>query len=93
MSGRGSRRTVAAGLCSLALAALLSSCTPTTETPPAPAAPPSADDIAGRAARSDALLERTLSADEPGCSAAVGIEGEVVWAAARAWPTWRPGGR
>jgi CubicO group peptidase (beta-lactamase class C family) len=81
MSWRRRRRTVAAVLCSLALAALLGGCTPTTQSPPAPA--PSADDVAGRAARSDELLERTLPADEPGCSAAVGIEGEVVWAGAR----------
>ncbi|MGY1731155.1 serine hydrolase domain-containing protein [Geodermatophilus sp. SYSU D01045] len=36
-----------------------------------------------RVARSDALLEEVLAADEPGCSAAVGIDGEVVWAGAR----------
>jgi CubicO group peptidase (beta-lactamase class C family) len=81
MGWRQRRRTVAAGLCLLVLAALLGGCTPTAESPPAAAR--SADDTAGRAARSDELLERTLPADEPGCSAAVGIEGEVMWAGAR----------
>jgi|tagenome__1003787_1003787.scaffolds.fasta_scaffold20954920_2 CubicO group peptidase (beta-lactamase class C family) len=85
MSGRRRRRTVWAGLCCLVLAVVLGACTSTAGAPPATEAGPasSADDIAGRAARSDALLERTLSPDEPGCSAAVGIEGKVVWAAVR----------
>jgi CubicO group peptidase (beta-lactamase class C family) len=39
--------------------------------------------VADRADRSDELLVGVLPADEPGCSAAVGIEGEVVWAGAR----------
>lgn len=32
---------------------------------------------------SDALLSRYLQDDEPGCTAAVGVDGEVVWAGAR----------
>lgn len=32
---------------------------------------------------SDAILSRYLEADEPGCSAAVGVDGAVVWAGAR----------
>src|SRR3954471_4969129 len=87
MSGRRRRRTAWAGLCCLVLAVVLGACTSTAGSPPAtesePGAVSSANDIAGRAARSEELLQRTLSPDEPGCSAAVGIEGEVVWAAAR----------
>jgi CubicO group peptidase (beta-lactamase class C family) len=46
----------------------------------APSAAPAATDGTARSAeRSDALLERVLAPDEPGCSAAVGIEGDVVW--------------
>lgn len=33
--------------------------------------------------QSDALLERTLADDAPGCSAAVALDGEIVWAVAR----------
>ncbi|MEV6595527.1 serine hydrolase domain-containing protein [Actinoplanes sp. NPDC051346] len=36
-----------------------------------------------REGHSDALLARLLPRDEPGCSAAVGVEGRVVWAGAR----------
>jgi CubicO group peptidase (beta-lactamase class C family) len=36
-----------------------------------------------RAARSEDVLHQQLSTEEPGCSAAVGVEGEVVWAGAR----------
>ena len=85
----GGRRRVRARVGAALLVTVLTACTsPADSSPPAgssPAAgaPVGAADITGRAARSDALLEHTLSPDEPGCSAAVGIEGEVVWAAAR----------
>jgi CubicO group peptidase (beta-lactamase class C family) len=38
--------------------------------------------VEDRAARSDQLLA-TMSPDQPGCSAAVAIDGHVVWAGAR----------
>jgi CubicO group peptidase (beta-lactamase class C family) len=44
----------------------------TTSAAPAPADPE-------RAARSQAVLDGAITDDEPGCSAAVGIEGEVAW--------------
>jgi CubicO group peptidase (beta-lactamase class C family) len=59
-------------------AALLGGCT--SAPPAAPAVP---DETAESARRSDDLLDRALAADEPGCSAAVGIEGDVVWTGAR----------
>jgi CubicO group peptidase (beta-lactamase class C family) len=43
---------------------------------------PMADD-AGRGERSQAVLGLQVDNDEPGCSAAVGEEGKVVWAGAR----------
>ncbi|SNS23853.1 CubicO group peptidase, beta-lactamase class C family [Geodermatophilus saharensis] len=58
--------------------------------PPTPA-PATATDTGQRAARSDALLREVLAADEPGCSAAVGIDGEVVWAGARGAADLRTG--
>jgi CubicO group peptidase (beta-lactamase class C family) len=83
MSGRRQRRTVSAALGVLVLA-VLGACTAPAESPPrADRAAAAVDDSASRAARSDELLERRLSPDEPGCSAAVGVEGEVVWAGAR----------
>ena len=39
--------------------------------------------IAEHAQRSDELLADSLEPDQPGCSAAVGIAGEVMWAGAR----------
>jgi len=44
---------------------------------------PSSIAVADRSARSDALLVEQLTADQPGCSAAVAIDGRVVWAGAR----------
>jgi CubicO group peptidase (beta-lactamase class C family) len=38
---------------------------------------------AARSTRSEAVLSRLLRADLPGCSAAVGVRGTVVWAGAR----------
>ena len=68
-----------------AVALLLAACTTPTTPDPTPTSPPttpgSAD--ARAAAASDAVLAEWLDADRPGCSAAVGREGEVVWAAAR----------
>ena|GEM_PF-5009247 len=39
--------------------------------------------VEDRAARSDQLLASMVAADQPGCSAAVAIDGQVVWAGAR----------
>jgi CubicO group peptidase (beta-lactamase class C family) len=61
----------------LAAVALVVGCTSEPET-----ASPAPDTISASVERSDDLMERVLPADEPGCSAAVGIEGEVVWAGA-----------
>ncbi|MEJ3748557.1 serine hydrolase domain-containing protein [Actinomycetes bacterium KLBMP 9797] len=36
-----------------------------------------------QAARADLALTRRLTADQPGCSAAVGVDGQVVWTGAR----------
>jgi CubicO group peptidase (beta-lactamase class C family) len=62
----------------LAVVALVVGCTSEPET-----ASPAPDTTSASVERSDELMQRVLPADEPGCSAAVGIEGEVVWAAAR----------
>ena len=51
---------------------LLPACTGAAKPAATPAAPTS---VSERAESSDALLERVLTPDEPGCSAAVGIEG------------------
>src|SRR4051794_9345579 len=89
MTGTPSRRRAGARLGALGLVAVLTACTPTPADAPTSTDAPAVTDTAGidelstRAAHSDDLLERALSADEPGCSAAVGIEGEVVWAGAR----------
>ncbi len=79
------RRPVRARLGAAVLVAVLAACTSPADPPPAadPSPAAGAEDLTGRAARSDDLIERTLSPAEPGCSAAVGVEGEVVWAAAR----------
>jgi CubicO group peptidase (beta-lactamase class C family) len=61
----------------LAVVALVVGCTSEPET-----ASPAPDTTSVSAERSDDLMERVLLADEPGCSAAVGIEGDVVWAGA-----------
>ncbi|WP_448640182.1 serine hydrolase domain-containing protein [Geodermatophilus sp. URMC 63] len=84
MSG-GCRQRGRARLGALLLVAALAACTPTagSPSPVATGAEDLSSDLASRVARSEDLLERTLSPDEPGCSAAVGVEGEVVWAAAR----------
>ncbi len=54
---------------------------PPTQESAADAASPAAD--SGIAARSQSVLDGAVTADEPGCSAAVGIEGNVVWTGAR----------
>jgi CubicO group peptidase (beta-lactamase class C family) len=61
------------------LVVLLTGCSfaSSTPVPPTDAAPSTAAD------NSDRLLFRTLPEDEPGCSAAVGREGKIVWAGAR----------
>jgi CubicO group peptidase (beta-lactamase class C family) len=73
------RRRQAGGLLAgaLAVVALAVGCTSSP-----PAASPAADTTSVSVERSDDLLARGLPADEPGCSAAVGIEGDVVWAGA-----------
>jgi CubicO group peptidase (beta-lactamase class C family) len=73
---RTSRRWL---LAVLALTTLASGCTGDSDPAAAPA-PQTA--VAEHADRSDELLARVLPPDEPGCSAAAGIEGEVVWTGA-----------
>lgn len=51
-----------------------------THVPPAPASTAAAPDLA---ARSHGVLDAAVSPDNPGCSAAVGFEGDVVWTGAR----------
>lgn len=66
----------------VALAASLAVLAGCAVTPPAlPAAVP-ASAVDARAARSDDALAALVDATRPGCSAAVGVRGEVVWAAA-----------
>jgi CubicO group peptidase (beta-lactamase class C family) len=74
------RRRHAGGPAAAALAVVWFAlgCTSAPET-----AAPATDGTDVSAERSDDLLVRVLPADEPGCSAAVGIEGDVVWAGAR----------
>ncbi|MGY1780039.1 serine hydrolase domain-containing protein [Geodermatophilus sp. SYSU D01036] len=67
----------------MAAAGLLAACTSSAGGDGDEAAPATAAALEEQVARSDALLEEVLTADEPGCSAAVGVDGEVVWAAAR----------
>jgi len=62
----------------LAVVALVVGCTSAP-----PAASPATDGTDVSAERSDDLMVRVLPADEPGCSAAVGKEGDVVWTGAR----------
>ena len=57
----------------------LVACTPASE----PDAVPQPSALADRVAASDDLLATALADDEPGCSAAVAVRGEVVWAGAR----------
>jgi CubicO group peptidase (beta-lactamase class C family) len=59
---------------------LLVACTNDADPAPTDAAPQSSTAL--HADRSDGYIESSLPADEPGCSAAVGIEGDVVWAGA-----------
>ena len=46
-----------------------------------------------RAAHSQSVLDRAIKDDEPGCSAAVGIEGEVVWTGAHGLADLKNGDR
>jgi CubicO group peptidase (beta-lactamase class C family) len=78
MAGR--HRPTVPVLLALTVAVLLPACTatePTARTTTSAAAQPSVVELVDA---SDALLARLVVPDEPGCSAAVGIEGEVVWA-------------
>jgi CubicO group peptidase (beta-lactamase class C family) len=62
---------------------VLGACTGEVEpTSSAPGAPAVESTVAEHTRNSDDLLAGTLDAAEPGCSAAVAIEGEVVWAGA-----------
>lgn len=58
-------------------------CTATTADRPASSTAPSSTSVADRVAASTALLEATMAADEPGCSAAAGVDGEVAWTGTR----------
>jgi CubicO group peptidase (beta-lactamase class C family) len=62
-----------------AVALLLGACGGRVQTPPAETTPHT-DDLA---ARSQAALDGAVKADAPGCSAAVGIEGKVIWTGVR----------
>ena len=73
------RRAVVLAAAVLALGA----CTPSTGTPEEQAAATAQSGPDERIARSETLLADVLAPHEPGCSVAVGVDGEVVWAAAR----------
>jgi CubicO group peptidase (beta-lactamase class C family) len=81
MTGRGRSR----GLLTLgaAIAILVPACSDTEPAAEPTSPPPEEPSAAELADRSNELLDDNLSADEPGCSAAVGIEGDVVWSGAR----------
>jgi CubicO group peptidase (beta-lactamase class C family) len=74
-------------LLAVAMAGVLAAggCTTTSRSEAALATSPTANQAAtaNRAAQSGALLEGLLKADQPGCSAAVGIEGSLAWSGAR----------
>ncbi|WP_336027007.1 serine hydrolase domain-containing protein [Geodermatophilus sp. FMUSA9-8] len=74
-----------------AAAVVLAGCTPATGTPEDGAAATVASGPDDRLARSEALLADVLDPGEPGCSVAVGVDGEVVWAAARGLADVRTG--
>ena len=81
-----SRRAVA--VLAVVLATAVGGCTGGSEqgTSAAPASSSAATatgTVDDRAARSDQLLASLLAADQPGCSAAVAIDGQVVWEGAR----------
>jgi CubicO group peptidase (beta-lactamase class C family) len=81
-----SRRAVA--VLGVVLATAVGGCTGGSEqgTSAAPASSSAATatgTVDDRAARSDQLLASMLAADQPGCSAAVAIDGQVVWEGAR----------
>ncbi|SFO72169.1 CubicO group peptidase, beta-lactamase class C family [Geodermatophilus dictyosporus] len=80
MPGRRSSRPATL----LAACLLLAGCTGATGTTATTTATvPDRVDVERSSRDSDALLERVLADDAPGCSAAVGVDGEVVWAGAR----------
>jgi CubicO group peptidase (beta-lactamase class C family) len=79
--GRRSHGRFATALLVPALAIGCSSST--TDARPSPTTAPSAGGSTELTTRSDDLLRRTLVDDQPGCSAAVGVQGQVVWAGAR----------
>jgi CubicO group peptidase (beta-lactamase class C family) len=76
----------------LAVVLLLGACADGQDSPQTPA-PPRQEGAAAAtgaaevdpdlAARSQSVLDEAVDADKPGCSAAVGVEGDVVWAGAR----------
>ncbi|MBD0293209.1 MAG: beta-lactamase family protein [Jiangellaceae bacterium] len=61
--------------CAVAVLVVLTACTAVGDADD----PPRRDDDRGRVARSDAALAATILDGEPGCSGAVGVEGDVVW--------------
>ncbi|OYX56131.1 MAG: hypothetical protein B7Y93_04080 [Micrococcales bacterium 32-70-13] len=72
----------------IALTLLLAGCAPSTAAAERALTAPAAGlkealTIERRAAESDAALEQLIAADLPGCSAAVAVRGELVWAEAR----------
>ena len=81
MTGRGPPGR--AGTAAVVTAVLLGACTDDRgQAGPSTGSPTAETSVAEHAEQSDDLLARTLDPDEPGCSAAVGIEGEVVWTGA-----------
>jgi CubicO group peptidase (beta-lactamase class C family) len=86
VTGRGLPRSAAAAL-GTALAVLAAACSGSTaeagRSPASAGRPPPSTAVDARSAASDDLLDSVLAEDEPGCSAAVGVWGEVVWAGAR----------
>ncbi|MGY1694311.1 MULTISPECIES: serine hydrolase domain-containing protein [unclassified Geodermatophilus] len=66
-----------------AAVAVLGACTSSTATSGEEAAATVSSGLEEQIARSEALVDEVLTDDEPGCSLAVGVDGEVVWAAAR----------
>ena len=71
--------------CLLAVVLVLAACgrPDTAETSDATATSNTVAATSDNAARSQSALDGIVKADEPGCSAAVGVEGKVVWAGVR----------
>ena len=83
----------------LAVALLVGACAEGSDAPQTPAIPMQESTAAVSAAadpelaaRSQSVLDAAVTADEPGCSAAVGFEGDVVWAGSRGLADLETGG-